>query len=610
MPEPTQTQRDQLDLVVAPALIVVAALLAWGPALIVAVALALAIDRRAWRRWPATLAGGALVGAAVALGGWSSYWATWVHVWNATVRDASEFDPERLLGLAPLGLTAGILLGPALQIAVHHRNEHEATRHHREVSARRRAQMQAERAMAHLDLPAPQDRTVLGLRLDGSLRGWQIHRRGRPIVAPLAPVWERQALILGETGSGKTVTALALASELLRAGWDVHWIDGKANRGTRLTFLAAASSLGVEARDGAAESIDGWRGGPEAVINRLLVTQNFTEPYYEGIARTVLRAVVGNAPPRSFAELVDRIDKKLLTRALRDDRRAAGLVHQLPDKEIAGVRFRYDGIAWAVGDALDGAWSYEDAHASYVPVGRPENRHQAAEVGAFILEDLLHWALARKQRNRRAVVIVDEFSKLSARPGAAVDLVERARASGVGIVLIGQTWASIGPDETIRGRLAGTVGTVILHQLKQPDEAAALAGTKWVMERIEQTDVLLHTGLGSQRAGNQFVVHPDQVRSLDRGNAFLIHAGSAIRIAVRGRSRHGSHPHVEFDLPAAEIRAAQNLRRGDRYSILYVSHVLTSDERAIYLLPNPLGTEGLGRYRTIGSGLRLRFTLP
>lgn len=121
--------------------------------------------------------------------------------------------------------------------------------------------------------------------------------------------------------------------------------------------------------------------------------------------------------------------------------------HQLPDKEIAGVRFRYDGIAWAFGEALDGAWSYEDTHASYVPVGRPENRHRAAEVGAFILEDLLHWALARKPRDRRAVVIVDEFSKLSSRPGAAVYLVERARASGVGVgvVLIGpdvgESWA-------------------------------------------------------------------------------------------------------------------------------------------------------------------------
>jgi len=275
--------------------------------------------------------------------------------------------------------------------------------------------------------------------------------------------------------------------------------------------------------------------GPEAIVNRLLVTQDYSEKYYEGIARTVLRGAVGNDPPRSLAELVDRAEKKVLARALRNDRRAAELVHKLPDREIDGVRFRYEGIAWAIGTMLDGNWSYEDTHASYVPVGRPENRHQAAEVGAFLLEDLLHWALARKPRDRRAVVIVDEFSKLSHRPGAAVDLVERARASGVGIVLIGQTWASIGPDDTIRDRLAGTVGTVILHQLKQPDEASALAGTRWVMERTEQTDVLLHTGLGSQRAGNQYVVHPDDVRALRIGEGIVMNGGQALRCYVRTR---------------------------------------------------------------------------
>jgi hypothetical protein len=61
-----------------------------------------------------------------------------------------------------------------------------------------------------------------------------------------------------------------------------------------------------------------------------------------------------------------------------------------------------------------------------------------------------------------------------------------------------------GPD-----RLAGTVGTVIVHRLKQPTEVAALAGTRWVMERTEQMLILGHTGLGSERPGNQFVVHPD-----------------------------------------------------------------------------------------------------
>jgi hypothetical protein len=96
-----------------------------------------------------------------------------------------------------------------------------------------------------------------------------------------------------------------------------------------------------------------------------------------------------------------------------------------------------------------------------------------------------------------------------------------------------QTWASLGPDDTIRNRLAGTVGTVIVHQLKQPDEVAALAGTEWVLQRTEQTRTLDHTGLGSQRAGNRYVVHPDDIRRLHEGEAFIIHRGHALKLHVR-----------------------------------------------------------------------------
>jgi hypothetical protein len=114
------------------------------------------------------------------------------------------------------------------------------------------------------------------------------------------------------------------------------------------------------------------------------------------------------------------------------------------------------------------------------------------------------------------------------------------RLQGLGVVLIAQTWASLGPDETIRNRLAGTVGTVVAHQLKQPDEVAALAGTEWVLERTEQTRTLDHTGLGSQRAGNRYLVHHDEIRRLHQGEAFVIHGGRALKMRVRHpRARHG-----------------------------------------------------------------------
>ena len=528
---PAEPDFDLFQVVILTA-VAVAALAVCLPALMVAVPLAMAIESGGWRRWPAFVAGGALTGLVVLAGGWDAYRHTIVSFW-VHLRFHQPFRPVELLALVPLGAAGGILAAPLLQTFVHHRNEHVATRHYRELSHERRTRTQAQRIVGRPAWPNPDGRTVLGLPLGGNIANWRVAARGQSVIAAPLDAWRRQALIVGETGSGKTVTALTLAREALRGGWDVYWIDGKTDPATRDAFLTLARAADLDPRDGTTEPLNGWRGESEAILNRLLATQAFTEPYYEGVARTVLRHAVGDRPPRSFGELVARLDKRALQRASRDDTEALEAIRALPDKDVAGVRARYDGIAWAGGATLDGSWSYEDTRAAYVPVGRPENRHQAAEVGAFLLEDILHWALARKQPGRQALVIVDEFSKLSDRPGVAVDLVERARSFNVAVVLIAQAWASLGPDDTIRNRLAGTVGTVIAHQLKQPDDVAALAGTEWVLERTEQTHTLDHTGLGSQRAGNRYVVHPDDIRRLHQGEAFIIHAGQALKLRVR-----------------------------------------------------------------------------
>lgn len=304
---PAEPGVDEVELVIL-AVVSVAAVVVCLPALVVALPLAMAIERRGWRRWPAVAAGVALTGLVVLLGGWGAYQHT-VHSFWLHLRFHHPFRPIEFVAVVPLGLTGGILAAPILQTLMHHRNEHEATRHYRELSEARRGRTQAQRTVGRSDWPGPDGRTVLGIPLAGAIPNWRLAPRGRPVIAAPLDVWRRQSLIVGETGSGKTVTALTLAAEALRGGWDVYWIDGKADPSTAKQFLALVRAAGAEARDGTCDPLDGWRGDPEAIINRLLATQAFTEPYYEGIARTVLRHAVGDRPPQSFADLVARLDK-------------------------------------------------------------------------------------------------------------------------------------------------------------------------------------------------------------------------------------------------------------------------------------------------------------
>jgi hypothetical protein len=135
---PAEPGFDEVELVIL-AVVSVAAVVVCLPALVVALPLAMATESRGWRRWPAVVAGAALTSLVVLAGGWDAYQHT-VHSFWLHLRFDHPFRPIEFVAVVPLGLTGGLLAGPILQTLMHHRNEHEATRHYRELSEARRAE--------------------------------------------------------------------------------------------------------------------------------------------------------------------------------------------------------------------------------------------------------------------------------------------------------------------------------------------------------------------------------------------------------------------------------------------------------------------------------------
>jgi len=70
-------------------------------------------------------------------------------------------------------------------------------------------------------------------------------------------------------------------------------------------------------------ALDGWRGTPAAVHNRLMAMLGWTEPYYHDIASLLLRlaltAATTEGPVRSSTQLLRLLDPEVLARLWEHD---------------------------------------------------------------------------------------------------------------------------------------------------------------------------------------------------------------------------------------------------------------------------------------------------
>ncbi len=406
-------------------------------------------------------------------------------------------------------------------------------------------QIGAGRHPARLTAPLPHRQGfALGVVNRPTVRGWRerivdlrrvrdwVDDRARFVLMPREASAVR-ALLIAESGTGKTVLLTDVVLCATAQGWPVVMIDAKGDP-------ADAGSMAdrVRACGGTAAVGGGWDlfvGSAEQVTDklmRLLPTPTGAGQHYIDEARGVLGLVQRSGPVRSVVDLRDRL---LRPEAFVSDPAALAIVTAVVDSRTgqtaAGRVLQSIGTALAPLEAwlaADG-WAYDrpGANVRIMPLS-PVDAAQA-RLGDLMLADLRRWMSARLAAGDKSpvLVIVDEFPQLVTEetdPGdTASALFETARSAGVGLILAAQSVAGLSNDEARRRRALSSGAALIIGRSKDPEDVVKYAGT---VMRMEASGAAVGDELRSGRAQHTYLIPPQDVREAWDGSFWLVQAGA------------------------------------------------------------------------------------
>jgi conjugal transfer pilus assembly protein TraD len=387
-------------------------------------------------------------------------------------------------------------------------------------------------------------------------------------------------LILGASGAGKSTTLLAILAQNIERGRPVIAIDMKGSPAFARALASAAASAGRSFRLWTLEGPGHWNplrhGDATELKDKLIATERFTEPHYQRAAERYMQLtlqVLQELHPDQPVTL-DEVVRSM------DPRRLAPLLRGLPRARAARI---HDYLATLTPDQLSAVRGLETRLAiisesrtgQFLSPQRSEDRMSidlrtafagrdvvlfslnsstygklAAQIGTLVVQDLITAVGHRLShqpegaQHLQAIVAVDEFSALGAEN--VIALLARSREPGVSMLLATQELADLDRAAPgLRDQVLGNTAVKIAHRQDVPASAQTIAQMAGTVKRWEETRQYgggllggLETGRGTRREVEQFVVHPNEIKTLRTGEAVMIvkqprAAVKTVRVAPR-----------------------------------------------------------------------------
>lgn len=357
-------------------------------------------------------------------------------------------------------------------------------------------------------------------------------------------ILNQHMFVLGQPGAGKTWMLLRLLYEVLfKTNRDVFFVDGKGEGETAqmVRALAYAAQRGRVPVFRLGQNLpgalyNGFRGSKEAIYERLGAMIGLgdprNDPYWEDVNRELLQWVCGYRlaiePPRSFEELLERLNIEWLREAYRDNWTELQAIDDYDRKDMRGFMRRMRSFIRPFIDVTDKTgFSLEDAPAAVFSLRTMALRDTGSRFLRFLVEDLTDFIGNRQ--GRPALLVIDEFGAFGNEN--IIKVLSMARSAELGVVLATQTVASLG-EELIRDTILENVGTYLLMRSPNPEPIATLAGT---VMRVEATTHYEEGQIGDKgglRWQHQYKVDLNKARSLQPGEGFIIRMGEAAKLSI------------------------------------------------------------------------------
>jgi hypothetical protein len=368
----------------------------------------------------------------------------------------------------------------------------------------------------------------------------------------------RHVGVLGAPGSGKSTTIAALVEQhVCGIGGVRHGaviVDPKGDPAIRKAAHAAAQAVGapfIEFTPQGGMVYDVLAGGDvDRRTDKILAAEEWTEPHYLAGATTYLREVMRTLEATGTHATLTKVLALMDPDKHENHAAAAGKEYakQLGDYiksltprqrgDLSGLRDRIaalgrsDMAAWMDPDRnpdaprLDLAEAIRSGAVVLFTLQADDYPMLSKKLAAAIVLDLIAVAQRHQTRPVPTFVAIDEFGAIES--DLVLRLLARARGAGFSVTLAAQTLADFSaasPDGSMATRVIGNLNALIVGRLNDAAEAewiAQVAGTKDSWTTTQRTNLILPANEGTRTLDRDFIVHPDQIKTLRRGEAAVI----------------------------------------------------------------------------------------